>query len=437
MKDSVKKVIVEWQERRAAVVRKRAPVLVYSEEINAVAGLRRSGKTYFIFSQIETLLKNGLDPTAFMYINFDDERLVELKARDLDIIMEAYFELYPENKDKELYLFFDEIQDVEHWHLFIKRLYEQKRYKITITGSSSRFLGTEIATQLRGRTRTLNFFPLTFREFLSFKDFEVPRNVAFSSERFQVVKYAEEFMRWGGFPRVAAEPSDHLKKEILKDYLEMIIFKDISERYGVRNKHLLRLIIDYTLTNFASEFSVNGFIKKFQSEYRLNKDTVFTYFSYLEDVGFLYYLPRFSYKAHQRYVNKKNYIADNGFIFLLSYRGMEVSGRVLENLVFTELLKRKQELFYHKDSNNHECDFIMAENEAVTGALQVCLKLTPENKDREVRGLIAALKAFGLSRGIIVTKDGEEEIRESSYEISVMPYWKWMLSLPGSPGGEA
>jgi predicted AAA+ superfamily ATPase len=193
----------------------------------------------------------------------------------------------------------------------------------------------------------------------------------------------------GGFPRVAIEKSDHLKKEILKDYLEMIIFKDIAERYGVRNTHLLRLIINYVLSNFAVEFSVNGFIKKFQKEYRLNKDTVFTYFSYLEDVGFLYYLPRFSFKYHQRYVSKKNYIADNGFILLLSFRGMEISGRLLENLVFTELLKRKKELFYYKDSNDYECNFVLTENETVLEAVQVCHKLTSENRDREIRGIIS------------------------------------------------
>lgn len=427
MKDNIKKVILEWQEGRKVKIYKRDAKLIYTEEINTVIGLRRSGKTYFIFSQIEDLLKNGLQQKEFIYINFDDERLAELKGDDLNLVMEAYFELYPENRDKEIYLFFDEIQDIDRWHLFIKRLYEQKRFKITLTGSSSKFLSSEIATELRGRTRTLNFFPLTFKEFLRIKNFQIPRHVEFSEERFQLINYAGEFLKWGGFPRVAMEKSADLKKEILKDYLEMIIFKDIAERYGVRNTHLLKLIINYVLSNYAVEFSVNGFINKFQKEYRLNKDTVFSYFSYLEDVGFLYYLPRFSYKCHQRYITKKNYIADNGFILLLSFRGMEIPGRLLENLVFTELLKQGKDIFYYKDPKEYECDFIVTENEAVVRAIQVSYKLSPQNREREIRGIISALKAFGLNEGIIITNDDEEEIRESSHRISIIPFWKWMF----------
>jgi predicted AAA+ superfamily ATPase len=426
MKDNLKKIILEGQENRVAHY-KRDFSLIYPEEINTIIGLRRSGKTYFVFSQIESLLQNDLPPTEYIYINFDDERLAELKGKDLGLVMEAYFELFPGNRDKQVYLFFDEIQNIQDWHLFIKRLYEQKKFKITLTGSSSKFLGSEIATEMRGRTRTVHFFPLTFKEFLVFKDFKVTPNIEFSGDRFQLVHYAEEFSNWGGFPRVVLEKDPTRKKEILTDYLEMIIYKDIAERYGVRNTRLLKLMIHYTLSNFAAEFSVNGFIKKFQSEYRLNKETVFTYFSYLEEIGFLYYLPRFSYKLHQRYVSKKSYIGDNGFIPLLSFRGMEVQGRLLENLVFTELLKRGKNIFYFKDSSNYECDFITAEAEQVSEVIQVCHLLTAVNREREVRGIIAALKAFGLDKGIIITAGTGEEIKVNSYSLRVVPYWKWML----------
>jgi predicted AAA+ superfamily ATPase len=221
-------------------------------------------------------------------------------------------------------------------------------------------------------------------------------------------------LKWGGFPSISTEPSVSLKKEVLKNYLDIIIFRDIAERYNVRNTHLLKLIINYVLTNFASEFSVNGFIKKFQKEYRLNKETVFTYFSYLEDVGFLYYLPRFSYKYHQRYITKKNYIIDNGFIMLLSFSGMEISGRLLENLVFTELTKQEKKLFYYKDQTDYECDFVVTEEEKVVNAIQVCYKLSPQNRDREIRGIVSAVKKFDLNEGIIIAGGEEEDIRESS-----------------------
>ena len=428
MKDKIKKIILEWQEWRAENPFKRNYKLAYSEEIDTVIGLRRSGKTYFLFSEIEKLLQQGVHPSTIIYVNFDDERLAELKGSELNIFIEAYFELYPENTDKQVYLFFDEIQNIENWHLFVKRLYERKRFKIILTGSSSKLLSTEIATELRGRTLTLKFFPLTFKEFLNFKNFPVSKNIEFSKDRFRLINYASEFLKYGGYPRVTLEKSEHRKKDILRDYLNMIIFKDIVERYDVRNTHLLRAIINYLLANFAAEFSINSFIRKFQKEYQPNKVTVFNYFSYLEDVGFLYYVPLFSYKIHQRYLTKKNYIADNGFILLLSFRGMEIPGRLLENLVFSELNKKGSPIFYFKDPNNYECDFIITEDEKVTQAIQVTHTLARENREREIRGLLSAVKEFGLREGKIITGDHEEEIEESSYRISVVPYWKWMLS---------
>ncbi|KPA18973.1 ATPase AAA [Candidatus Magnetomorum sp. HK-1] len=430
MKDKIKRIIIEWQEKKHDTIFSRRYNCEYSEEINTIIGLRRSGKTYFIFSQIIQLIKEGVHPSFILYINFDDERLSEIQSEHLDLITDAYFELYPENIDNVIYIFFDEIQNIQNWHLFIKRLYEQKRFKITITGSSSKLLAKEIATELRGRTLSLFFYPLCFREFLEFKKFEFNKNIEFSKNRFQLIKYVDEFLNYGGFPRICLVSSVNMKKELLKDYLDMIIYKDIVERYDVRNTHLLKIIIQYLLSNCASEFSINSFIKKFKNEYRLNKDTVFNYFSYLEDVGFIHYLPRFSYKMHQRYLVKKVYIADNGFTQLFVFRGMEISGRLLENLVFTELLKNYRQIFYFKDEKNYECDFIISENQKVKQAIQVTHTISFKNRDREIRGLITALKKFNLKKGIIITTaDEQQSIIEDGYEINITPLWKYLLNI--------
>jgi hypothetical protein len=162
----------------------------------------------------------------------------------------------------------------------------------------------------------------------------------------------------------------------------------------------------------------------------LNKDTVFNYFSYLENVGFIHYLPRFSYKMHQRYLVKKVYIADNGFAQLFVFRGMEISGRLLENLVFTELLKNCEQIFYFKDAKNYECDFIVSENQSVKQAIQVTHTMSFKNRDREISGLIAALKKFNLKKGIIITTaDNHQELIENGYEISIIPLWKFLLNF--------
>lgn len=427
MKDNIKKIIVEWQEGRPENLFNRDYQLAFSEEIDVVVGLRRSGKTYFLFSAIRELIGQGVEPSAIMYINFDDERLVDLKGGDLELVIEAYFELYPENLGKQVYLFFDEIQDIEHWHLFIKRLYERKKYHIILTGSSSKLMSKELATELRGRTLALNFFPLAFKEYLEFKEVSISKNIEYSEKRFKVIHHAEEFLRYGGYPRVSLEPSELRKKDLLRDYLDMIIFRDIVERHDVRNVHLLRACVNFLLTNFAAEFSINGFIKKFKKEYQPNKVTVFNYFSYLEEAGFFYYLPMFSYKIHQRYLAKKIYIADNGFIRLLAFRGMEVPGRLLENLVFTELYKRNETIFYYKDSQNYECDFLVTRDERVVKAIQVTYKMAEENREREIRGLVSAMEKFGLEEGMIITNDEQGTIDVPGGKISMVPAWKWMI----------
>jgi len=269
MKEKLKKIIVEWQENFNAIIKNindRRVSLHFTNEINTVIGLRRCGKTYILFSEIGKLLAAKTNKNQILYINFDDERLLDLEKFGYDTIIEAYYELYPENLKKQIYIFFDEIQNLNGWDLFIKRLYERKKFKITITNSSSKLLSAEIATELRGRTLTYNIYTLSFVEYLKFNNIEIKKNIEYSENRFGIIKKADEFIESGGFPAVVLEDDALLKKERLKDYLDMIIFKDIVERYSIRNTHIIKLIMNFVLTNYACEFSVNSFINKFKKE---------------------------------------------------------------------------------------------------------------------------------------------------------------------------
>ena len=429
MKDTIKKVILEWQEEGFSSVINRSYHIEYTEEINTIIGLRRSGKTYIIYNEILRLVKQGIGRDQIVYLLFEDERLEPLESQQLDLIIEAYYELYPENQTKSVYLFFDEIQYIDNWELFIKRLYEKKRYKITLTGSSSKLSSDEIATELRGRTLSLNIYPLHFKEFLSFRGIVLSKNTAFSRERFGIIKHAEEFLRFGGLPRIALTHDELMKKELLKNYLDMIIFKDIVERYEIRNTHILKVIINYVLMNCSTPFSINSFINKLGSEYSLNKDTIFTYFSYLEEAGFIYYAPRFAYRVKERYLTKKIYIIDNGFLQLTVFKENQITGASFENLIFTELIKADYSVFFFRDKNNNECDFIARKESRETLAIQVSYTLHHDNKKREIRGLVAALEHLNVKEGILITKDQEETIHEDSYVIHVVPYWKWMLEI--------
>ncbi len=423
MKGAVKKIILEWQNLEVSNLKERKYKLLYTDEINAVYGIRRSGKSYFLFLEIEKLKKQGVPKENILYLSFDDERIRDIKSEDLSLIIDSYYELYPENLNKRIYLFFDEIQEIKGWESFIKRLYERKKYHVTITGSSSKLLGKEIATSLRGRTLKYHINPLSFKEFLEFKGIQINRNDAFSENRFEILKLQKEFLIFGGFPRVALEKDNNLKKILIKDYLDLIVYKDILERYSIRNPHLMRIIINYVLKNFASEFSISSFIKKFKNEYKLNKETVFNYFSYLEESDFLHFLMRFSHRIHQNYLSKKNYIGDNGFFSIVTFDDFDNFGRYFENLVFTELMKTNKEIFYYRGDNSEECDFVLIdENSKVL--IQVAYSVEDaEVRKREIRGLTSAMKKFGVKKGYIITFGTYEELEVSDKNIIIIPFY--------------
>ncbi len=423
MKDIIKKIILEWQNLKLSHIKERKYKLFYTDEINAVYGIRRSGKSYLLFLEIERLKNKGIPKENILYLSFDDERIRDIKLKDLSLIIDAYYELYPENLNKKVFLFFDEIQEIKGWESFIKRLYERKKYYITITGSSSKFMGKGIASSLRGRTIKYHIFPLSFKEFLSFKNVKVDVNDFFSEKRFVILKLQNEFLLFGGFPRVSLEKDKNLRKTIVKDYLDLIVYRDIIERYSIRNPHLMRIIINYVLKNFASEFSINSFIKKFKNEYSLNKETVFNYFSYLEESDFLHFLMRFSHKIHQNYLSKKNYIVDNGFFSVALFDDFDNYGKYFENLVFTELIKSGKELFYYKGNKSEECDFVlMDENSKIL--IQAAYSVdNMEAKEREIRGLLSAMKYFNLKESFIVTFNNYEKLNISGKRIIIIPFY--------------
>jgi len=192
-----------------------------------------------------------------LYINFEDDRLLPLETTDLNDLMEAYYELYPDTKEEQKYFFFDEIQNIPGWEVFVRRIYDKEKIELYITGSSSKLLSKEIATNLRGRTLSFSLYPLSFHEFLRFKNIKIPENYQYSSIRYKIKNLLEEYLIYGGFPEVALD--DTLKMETLNDYHEMIIYRDLVERFSIRNTHLLRMLIKYLITNISSVFSINSY----------------------------------------------------------------------------------------------------------------------------------------------------------------------------------
>ena len=246
MKDRIKKIIVENQNQNVKT-KKRNFQFANTNKIVTLIGSRRVGKSYILFNKMNELKNKGLQD-KILYINFEDERLYNIKLEELNLILEAYFELFPENLNAEIYIFFDEIQTISNWELFIRRLYDSKKYIIYLTGSSSKLLSKEIATSLRGRTLSFTIFPLSFKEFLNFKEVKLDKNYIYSHKVYTIKKYFNEYLEFGGFPEILNED---LKIEVLQSYIDLIIYKDLIERYNIRNITILKSLLFFLLSNVS------------------------------------------------------------------------------------------------------------------------------------------------------------------------------------------
>lgn len=421
-KDTIKKLILMSQEQDVTLV-ERDMEIHFAGKINTIIGPRRSGKTFFIYQKMNQLKSKNKD--KIIYINFEDERLLPAEKEDLDLILESYYELYPENIGEKLYLFFDEIQEVPFWHLFLRRIYDQENVEICVTGSSSKLLSKEIATELRGRTLTYAIFPYSFKEFLKAKGVIPERNFEHTRLRYEIKKLLQEYIEFGGFPEIA-DRDELLKTRILQEYFDLIFYRDLVERYRIRNFDMVREMLLYLLNNFSSYFSTNKYYKFLKSQgKKVSKNTLFTYISCMADINLIFPVPKYG-KLKEQFANpKKVYVIDTGLINAVTFKFSSDIGRLYENLVVIELKRRGGEVYYWK--NKYECDFLVKVGEQVREAIQVCYDLTEENREREINGIIEAMEEFRLEEGLIITGDLEGEEEMAGRKISYKPLWKWLL----------
>lgn len=394
-----------------------------TNKIITITGARRVGKTFY-FYQLISEFKKKIVLSQILYVNFEDDRILPLSFKELNGLLEAYFELYPENKDKEIYLFLDEIQNVKGWELFVRRVYDKERARIFLTGSSSKLLSREIATSLRGRTLSYRLFPLSFIEFLKFKGLDVKPDIEYSKSRFKIKNLLEEFIFSGGFPEVVLE-EESLKLKILKSYYDLIIYKDLVERFSVRNLGLLKNLMKFLITNVSTAFSANSYYRSIEQELRVSRETILEYLSYIEEIELIYFLPVFSYSLKAQQVNpKKIYSLDNGLRNAISFRFSQDEGRLVENLVFQEIKRMELDVYYWKKRG--EVDFVIKKDNKLKG---INVSYGEEIKERGEKSLLELKKEFGRNTQelILITKD----IEENKGGIKFIPLWKWLLLRNG------
>lgn len=381
--------------------------------IKIITGPRRAGKSTFCF-----LLLKGRN---FAYLNFDDESL--LKVENYDELIRYIWEIYGSPE----FIMLDEIQNLNNWELFVNKL-KRRGYNLIITGSNSKLLSKEFASALTGRYISIEIYPFNFREFLKTKNYEIKEEDMFiPEEKGRVLNYLDEYIRNGGFPEVVIKGID--PKVYLGTLFDSILFKDVVRRYKVRFSQKIYDLSLYFINNYSSEFSFNKLknVLDFKSIVTLQN-----YVSFLEEACIFYPLNRYSYKVKEQIKSsRKGYIIDNGFISSKATMFSQNMGKLIENLVFTELLKKGFEpnktLFYYKTKNQEELDFVIKEDTKIKVLIQVCYQISDaKTREREIRGLLTASKELNCDELYIITWDREEEIKRENKTIILIPLYKWL-----------
>lgn len=383
-------------------------------EIKIIEGARRVGKSTLLYQVIEKVLKQS---KAVLYINFDDPLL---NTHALSTIIYRYLETAEID-----YLFIDEIQNCPDWVPFIRKLYDQKEIKqIWISGSNSSLIKQEYASLLTGRTIDIHISPLSFKEYLRFKHFTNSKLPLSSREESAVKAAFRTYLKLGGFPAVALREVH--QKELLLNYFEDFIYKDIASRYELNSSKIKELGI-YLASNSAKRFSY----RKIAAALGLHPNTVIDYCHYLQEIFLFEELYKFDYSLKKQLSHeKKMFSIDTGLASAVSFQFSEDLGHLLENLVYNHLKQREQKVFFHKEKK--ECDFVIQKDLKIQSAIQVSATLSdPITYKREIAGLTEALRLYGLKEGLILTLD-EKAKKEISFEgeqytVTILPIWEWLL----------
>ncbi len=378
-----------------------------------ILGIRRCGKS--------TLSEQLLLGHKFGYVNFDDERLLGVKTNDLNTILQIFYELYGSNVKN---IILDEVQLVQGWEPFVSRLRDTK--KVIVTGSSSKLLSGELSTRLTGRHVDLLLFPFSFHEFLIYKKWKVPK--AFSTlDRAEIINFMEEFIHDGGFPEHFTQ-----ERQIIRNIYNDVIIKDIVIRHKIKHIDSLRQVARFLVSNSAKEFTYSSLRSITQVK---NLITLTNWVRYLEEAYLLFKVERFSFKLKQTIIApKKIYCVDNGIINEISPEFTENKGRLMENIVAIELIRRSVngngfELFYWKDHTGREVDFVIKRGRAVDQLVQVTYASSLETVNiRELDAMVVASRDLRCDKLLLLTLDYEGSTIMDGKKIIFTPLWKWLLS---------
>lgn len=382
-----------------------------SHKINiVVTGHRRVGKSTFLLQWMRKHYKND-----FYYFDFSDERILDFKTKDFQLLQEVLLEQFG---DKKIF-FLDEIQGKPNWDKFVNRLYTGG-YRFFITGSNAELLSKEISTYLTGRHYDILIYPFSFEEYLRFKNFK--ENYKTTKGKTEINKLLKEYIKNGGFPEVVVYDNPDILTSIYAD----VINRDILNRYNIADENTFKKLALFLITNYSKEFSYTSLKNNFNMG---STHTAKKYVSYLINGYILFELNKYdpSLKNQER-AAKKIYCIDTGLINQMAFKFSENLGKLYENIVFLEILRKNKKVYFYRTDKNWEVDFLIQEKNKIISAIQVCYDLAdPKTKERELKSLLYACDKFGLKEGIIITKDLDKEEKINNKIIKYIPLYKWLI----------
>lgn len=421
MKNILKQIISDFHENEVKIWKKRDLLIpLNTKKIISIIWPRRSWKSFLLYNIINWLIDSWVEKTNIIYINFEDER-ISILGEELQVIIDAYLELYNDKKLSNIYLFFDEIQNINWWEKFVRRIYDSWMDKIFITWSNSKLLSKEISTSLRWRSLSYELLPLSFKEFLFFKDESI--NYYSTIWKAKILNLQREYITWWWFPEII-DFSDDIKIKTLQEYFDVMLYNDIIERYNIKDVSLLKNFVKAILQTTTKEYSINKVWNNLKSLwFKFDKNILYDFIDYLDTIYFWKSVSKYDY-ALSKQTLKKFYLFDNWYLNSISFNFSDNYWKLLENIVFVELYRRYSEnIFFLK--NWSETDFII--NKKNNLVYQVCYDLDEQNYDREIAWCMDAMKQFWLDNSFLITFEQEKNIEIDWKNIKVIPFYKWIL----------
>ncbi len=405
---------------------------------DVVIGMRRSGKTFALFQEMHRLLDSGVPAGRVLYLNFEDDRLQPMPPDVLERVLDTFYRLDPSARTAGAFVFLDEIQAVDGWARFARRVLDTEDARLYISGSSAKMLSTEVATEFRGRGFAVELLPFSFGESLRHAGIEPPTERPGARIRSELESRLLRYLEVGGFPEVQ-EMDERIRIQVLQDYVELVLLRDIIERHSISNVHAARAFTQAVLQSCGGRFSVHKTYNDLKSRgVEVGKDTLYALLEHLTDAFLVFGIEVFRRSLRARQVNpRKMYAVDPGLAFATSHAAATDLGARLETAVYLELRRRfgrsrEGAISYYVTADGHEVDFVVgdAAESRVMELVQVCVDLSvPETRAREFRALAEAMEELSRPRATIVTLHEEGREAVEAGEIRVVPAWRWLLGI--------